>query len=121
MNNLKNIEKSHSNYEITFQSSGLVLKFIHHVIQLKNEEFIILYPKIIINFLHWTRLFDLHQKSITILQTIIINLRIYNTYIDQCLQCDIYEKLVESLNVSKICKFKMHGQILKYLNYLTSS
>jgi len=99
INNLKCIEKSHSNYEITFQSSGLVLKFIHHVIQLKNEDLFVLYPKIIIMYLHWTRSLDLHQKAMTILQTIIVNVRIYN-HMDKSLQHDIYEKLVESLNVS---------------------
>lgn len=115
MSNLKHIEKSHSNYRITLQSTDLVLKFIHHVIQLKNEDLLVLYPKIIMNFLHWTRSLLFQQKAIAILQTIIINLRIYNNFMDQILQSNIYEKFVEILNVSKFYKYKMYCQILESL------
>lgn len=115
MSNLKHIEKSHSNYRITLQSTDLVLKFIHHVIQLKNEDLLVLYPKIIMNFLHWTRSLLFQQKAIAILQTIIINLRIYNNFMDQILQSNIYEKFVEILNVSKFYKYKMYCQILELL------
>lgn len=116
MNNFKHIEKSHSNYDITFQSVGLVLQFIHHIIQFKPEDFIILYPKIILHILHWAQLLDLQQQALSILQTIIMNVRIYNNSMDQNLQYDIFEKLIEILNVSKISKLKIHSHG-KYLIY----
>lgn len=100
MNNIKYIEKSHSNYDITFQSVGLVLQFIHHIIQFKHEDFIILYPKIILHILHWAQSFDLQPQALSILQTIIMNVRIYNNSMDQNLRCDVFEKLIDILKVS---------------------
>jgi len=99
-NNFKHIEKSQNNYHFTLQSIDLVLQLVHHVIQFKNEDLIILYPKIIIYILHWTQFSYLHEQTMSILQTIIINIRSYNNHIDQTLKCDIYENLEKSLNVS---------------------
>lgn len=100
VNNFKNIEKTHDNYHIILQNVDLVLQFVHHIIQFKNEDLIILYPKIIIYILHWTQFSNLHEQSMSILQTIIINVRSYNAYMDQTLQCDIFENLEKSLYVS---------------------
>lgn len=100
MNNFKHIEKSQNNYHITLQSVELILQFVHHIIQFKNEDLIIAYPKIIINILHWTQFSNLHEQAMLILQTIIINVRSFNSYIDQTLKCDIYENLEKTLNVS---------------------
>lgn len=100
VNNFKNIEKTHDNYHIILQNVDLVLQFVHHIIQFKNEDLIILYPKIIIYILHWTQFSNLHEQSMSILQTIIINVRSYSAYMDQTLQCDIYENLEKSLYVS---------------------
>lgn len=102
MNNYKHVEKLHSHHDITLQSIGLVLQFIHHVIKLKNESFNALYPNLINQTLHWAQFENLHQQAMLIFQTIIINLRINNSSIDQNLQRDIYEQLEESLDVSKI-------------------
>lgn len=99
VNNFKNIEKTHDNYHIILQNVDLVLQFVHHIIQFKNEDLIILYPKIIIYILHWTQFSNLHEQSMSILQTIIINVRSYSAYMDQTLQCDIYENLEKSLYV----------------------
>lgn len=104
MKNCKPIEKScnsHNNYDVTLKSVGLTLQFIHHVIQLKIEDFIIIYPNIIINVLHWAQFLDIHEQALSLLHTIIMNVRI-NYYIDQNLQNDIFEKLAESLNVSNL-------------------
>lgn len=100
MNSFKDIDKSYNNYHTTLQSVNLILQFVHHIIQLKNEDFIILYPTIITQILHWTEFPDLHEQAMSILQTIIINVRCYNSFMDQDLQCVIYEKLAESLDVS---------------------
>lgn len=109
LNVFKNIEKTCNNQNnyIILKSVGLVLQFIHHVIQLRIEEFIIIYPDIIINVLHWAQFLDIHEQALLILQTIIINVRINNYYLDQNLQNDIFEKLAESLNVSKLYIFNV--------------
>lgn len=99
-NNFKHIEKSQNNYQITLQSVDLVLQFVHHVIQFKNEDLIILYPKIIMYILHWTQFSNLQKQAMSILQTIIINVRSYESCMDQSLKCDIHENLEKSLNVS---------------------
>lgn len=116
MDNFKHIEKSNSNYDITVQSFGLVLQFIHHIIQLKQEDFIILYPKIIPHILHWVQAqsFNLQQQTWSILQTIIMNVRLYNNSMNQNLQCDISEKLIEILNVSKMYKLKSSDNVKMY-------
>lgn len=107
MNDFKYIEKTHNNYYLILQSVDLLLQFVHHVIQFKNEDLIILYPKIIIYILHWTQFSNLHEQSMSILQTIIINVRSYNNYMDQTLQCDIYENLEKSLYVSLMFTYVM--------------
>jgi len=94
--------ESGNNNDITFDCVGVILKFVHYVIQLKNEDFIILYPIIITLILHWTQSLNIYKQVMSILQTIIINIRIYNSNIDQNLQYDIHEKLKETLNVSNI-------------------
>lgn len=99
-NNFKNIEKSQNSYHITLQSVDLILQFVHHVIEFKNEDLIVLYPKIIIYTLHWTQFSNLHKQAMSILQTIIINVRSYDSHMDQALKCDIHENLEKSLNVS---------------------
>uniref|UniRef100_A0A2H8TVK4 Protein CIP2A n=1 Tax=Melanaphis sacchari TaxID=742174 RepID=A0A2H8TVK4_9HEMI len=130
MNNFKCIEKTHNNYHIILQSVDLLLQFIHHVVQFKNEDLIILYPKIIMYILHWTQFSNLHEQSISILQTITINVRSYNSYMDQTLQCDIYENLEKCLyvllmilfepnknveNDSNICIWNKHAICLRFL------
>lgn len=77
------------------------MKFVHRVIKLKNEDFIVLYPTIIEHILQWIQIPDLYQQVISILQTIVINVRIYSSCMDQNLQNDIHKQLEESLNVSK--------------------
>ncbi|VVC31727.1 Armadillo-type fold,Armadillo-like helical [Cinara cedri] len=98
MEDIKQIEKSHNNCDITFQSVELIFKFIHHVTQFQNESVFEVYPEIIIQILHWTQYLDVFEQTVLILQAIIINVR-NNSHIGQNLQCDIYEKLEESLNV----------------------
>lgn len=110
-NNFKHIEKSQGNYHLTVQSVDLVLQFVHHVIQFKNEDLIILYPKIIIYILHWTQVPNLYEQAMSILQTIIINIRSYNSYIDQTLKCDIYENLEKSLNEFLIVLFEPNTNV----------
>lgn len=108
MNNIKQIEKSHCNYEITLQSVGLVLQLIHHIIQLKD--FFILYPQILSYIMEWFQFLELHEQLISLLYTIINILRIYNMNLDQNLQCNIHEKIEGSLDVSKmfkICKIRL--------------
>jgi hypothetical protein len=122
LNNFKHIEKtcnSQNNYDITLRSIGLILQFIHHTIKLRIEDFIIIYPNIIMNVLHWAQFLDIHEQALSILQTIIKNVRINNYYLDQDLQNDIFEKLAESLNVSTLYKFEvfltmLNIEILKY-------
>lgn len=99
MENVKQIEKSHSNYEITLQSVGLVLKLIHHIIQLKD--FFILYPQIISHIMQWPQFLDLYEQSMSILHTIINNVRVHSLNMDQNLQCNIYKKIEYSLDVSR--------------------
>lgn len=108
MNNIKQIEKSHCNYEITLQSVGLVLQLIHHIIQLKD--FFILYPQILSYIMEWFQFLELHEQLISLLYTIINILRVYNMDLDQNLQCNIHEKIGGSLDVSKmfkICKIRL--------------
>lgn len=116
MNTCKSNEKLNNNCDIAYQSFGLVLRFIQHVIQLKNDDCIVLYPKIIFHIFHWSQSLDLHHQSMLILQTIIINVRNYNSCLDQNLQCDILEKLEGSLDVSIMCFY-----ILSLYNYLIIS
>ncbi|XP_060834763.1 uncharacterized protein LOC132917839 [Rhopalosiphum padi] len=111
MNDFKYIEKTHNNYYLILQSVDLLLQFVHHVIQFKNEDLIILYPKIIIYILHWTQFSNLHEQSMSILQTIIINVRSYNNYMDQTLQCDIYENLEKSLYVLLMILFEPNKNV----------
>lgn len=94
--------KFHNNNDITFQCIEIILKFVNHVIGIKIEDIIVLYPTIIEYILNWVQSSDLYQQTISILQTIIINVRMYNNQLDQSLQDNIYDKLIESLNVSKI-------------------
>ncbi|XP_060862831.1 uncharacterized protein LOC132939589 isoform X2 [Metopolophium dirhodum] len=110
-NNFKHIEKSQNNYHITLQSVDLVLQFVHHVIQFKNEDLIILYPKIIMYILHWTQFSNLQKQAMSILQTIIINVRSYESYMDQTLKCDIHENLEKSLNVLLIVLFEPNTNV----------
>jgi len=118
MNNFKHIEKSHNNYHISLQCVDLVLQFVHHVIQFKNEDLIILYPTVITYVLHWTQILNLYEQAMSILQTIIINVRCYNSYMDQTLQYDIYENLEKSLNVSlKKLNINLNKNLLK-INHL---
>lgn len=102
INNLIDAVKFHNNNDITFQCIEIILKFVNHVIGIKIENIIVLYPTIIVHILNWAQSSDLHQQIMSILQTIIINVRMYNNRLDQNLQHNIYEKLEESLNVSKI-------------------
>lgn len=112
INNCRNAKESNYpidnfiNHSSTIKSVGLVLQLIHHIIQLKVEDFIIIYPNIIISVLHWAKFLDIHEQPLSILQTIIMNVQINNYYMDQNLQNDIFEKLAESLNVSKLYVFK---------------
>ncbi|XP_003247737.1 uncharacterized protein LOC100576041 [Acyrthosiphon pisum] len=110
-NNFKHIEKSQNNYHITLQSVDLVLQFVHHVIQFKNEDLIILYPKIIMYILHWTQFSNLQKQAMSILQTIIINVRSYESYMDQTLKCDVHENLEKSLNVLLIVLFEPNTNV----------
>lgn len=111
INNFKPTEKLLNNYDITLQNIVLILKLIHHLIQIKNEDFFIMYPTIITYFLQWIHYLGLYEQIMSILQTIIINVRSHNIYMDQSLQCDIYSNLEDSLNVSKICKLKISYQL----------
>lgn len=113
MNTCDSNEKLHNNCDISSQSFGLVLQFIQHVIQLKNTDCIVLYPKIIVHIFYWSQSLDLHRQSLLILQTIIINVRIYNSCLDQNLQCDINEKLIGSLDVS-ICVYVLYSWVLTW-------
>lgn len=115
INNLKHDEKLLNNYDITLQNVGLVLKFIHHLIQIKNEDLFIMYSTIITHILQWIQYLDLQEQVMSILQTIIINVRTNNVHLDQSLQCDIYRNLEESLNVSTKCEFKITCQLLELL------
>lgn len=116
MVNIKPIEKPHNNCDNTFQSIELIFQFIHHITELKSESIIELYPKIIVHILHWTQYLDLYQQTVPIMQTIINIIRINNNCIDLSLQCDINEKLEESLNVS--LKSINHELIYLYVYYL---
>lgn len=107
LNNFKPSENLHNNYDTTLQNIVLILRFIHHLIQIKNEDFFIMYPTIITHLLQWIQYLDLHEQVMSIFQTLIINVRIHNIHMDQNLQCDINSNLEESLNVSKIHKLKI--------------
>lgn len=98
MENMKQIEKPHNSCDITFQSVKLVLRFIHHITQFKNEGVIELYPQIIVYILHWAQYVDLFQQTMSILQTIFHNVRINNSYKAEHLEFE--DKLKECLNVS---------------------
>lgn len=104
---IKSTEQLHDNYDNTLQNVVLILKFIHHLIQIKNENLFIMYPTIITHLLQWIQYLDLHEQVMLILQTLIINVRIHNIDMDQNLQCDINSNLKEILNVSKICKLRI--------------
>lgn len=100
MNNDRLIEKLQINHDISCESIGLVFKLIHHIIKLKNEEFTILYPDIIKQVLRWSKLLDLHQPALTVLQTIVINVRTHSHCMDQNFEIIIHTILEECLNVS---------------------
>lgn len=100
---MKNITYSHNNHDVTSQCIEIVLKFIDHIIQLNIEDFIILYPTIIVHIMNCAQSLDIFQQTMSILQTVIVNVRVYNNHMDHNLQCDIYIKLEECLNVSKLC------------------
>lgn len=102
MNNDGLIEKFQINRDISCESIGLVLKFIHHIIQLKNEDLIMLYPEIIKQVLRWSELLDLHQPALTVLLTIVISVRTHSHSMDQNFETIIHSKLEECLNVSKM-------------------
>lgn len=116
--------KLHNTNDSTFQCIEIILKFVNHVIGMEIEDFIVLYPTIIVHTLNWAQSSDLYQETMSILQTIIINVRMYNNRLDQNLQQNIHDKLQESLNVSKICYVfcnyqKTHFQLLIYYENLS--
>lgn len=111
LDDIKHIEKSHNNYEITIQSVGLVLQLLHHIIQIKD--LFIVYPQLISHIIQWAQFVELHGQSMSILQTIISTiLQIHSKSIDQKLQCNIYKKLEDSLDVSALFKLYKTGLLI---------
>lgn len=98
-----NISKSITHSHNTSQCIEVVLKFVNHVILLNTEDFAVLYPTIIDHIMNWAQSLGIFQQTMSILQTIIVKVRDLDNYMDHDFQCDIYSKLEESLNVSKLC------------------